>query len=175
MGRPSKLTPELRERICEYIRAGNYLSTACEACGISRQTYLNWMERGEKARGGEFLDFFDAVKKAEKEAEIRNVAIINKAAGKNWQAAAWWLERRHPEKYGKKDTLKAQLEGRIDVDCGVIPELLKDPEAREHLRGLRDLLARRGAEAPGGQGQPGRPGDVREQGEVAAGGPSRPA
>ena len=46
------------------------------------------------------------MKKAEKEAIARNVALIQRAAQEgNWQAAAWWLERKYFEDWGRKDKL----------------------------------------------------------------------
>ncbi len=32
MARPTKLTLELQEEICNYIRQGNYISTVCDYC-----------------------------------------------------------------------------------------------------------------------------------------------
>lgn len=93
----------MQERICQLISAGNYIKTACQAVGISEQTYINWMEWGEKSRKGLYFVFFEAVKKAEAQAIARNVAVIQAATKDNWQAAAWWLERKHPQDWGKKE------------------------------------------------------------------------
>ena len=37
--------------------------------------------------------------------DVRNVKVIRDAAGKEWQAAAWWLERRRPGDFGKREPL----------------------------------------------------------------------
>jgi hypothetical protein len=51
-----------------------------------------------------YSGFSDAIKKAESEAEVRVVAHVLKAATDGtWQAAAWWLERRRPHDYGRRD------------------------------------------------------------------------
>jgi hypothetical protein len=71
------------------------------AVGISEQTYINWMRWGEKSRKGLYFSFFESVKKAEAQAIARNVAVIQTAAKDSWQAAAWWLERKHPHEWGK--------------------------------------------------------------------------
>ena len=52
MARPSKLTPELMERIVRAVRAGNYPKVAARAAGISPTTYYRWMSEGEKATRG---------------------------------------------------------------------------------------------------------------------------
>ena len=115
-GRPTKLTPELQEELVKVIRAGNYIETACAYVGINKTTFYDWMKRGarEKERlerntnarpkksEATFVELSNAIEKALAQAEIRDVAIIGKAAEENWQAAAWRLERKFPERWGKK-------------------------------------------------------------------------
>lgn len=103
MGRPSKLTPELQERIVQAIRAGNYIETAAAYAGIAKSTLYDWLKRGARAKTGKYRAFSDAVQRALAEAEVRDVAIIGKAAQEQWQAAAWRLERKFPERWGRKD------------------------------------------------------------------------
>jgi hypothetical protein len=43
----------------------------------------------------ENVDFRDSIEKAEGEAELRNLQVIQDATRTTWQAAAWWLERKH--------------------------------------------------------------------------------
>ncbi|MDY6957667.1 MAG: hypothetical protein SVK08_00785 [Halobacteriota archaeon] len=102
-GRKTKLTPELQNKICQYIRAGNYIITACQAVGISQTTYERWINTGNKSKDGIYSDFVDAIKIAEAESEARNVLIVEKAAITTWTAAAWLLERKHPDRWGRKD------------------------------------------------------------------------
>ena len=47
--------------------------------------------------------FRQAVLKAQADAEVRNVAIVEQAATRSWQAAAWWLERKHNARWGRKE------------------------------------------------------------------------
>lgn len=101
-GRPTKLTPELQEKIVRVIRAGNYIKTACLACGITQMTYERWMKRGSESKRGIFVDFVEAIKKAEAEAEVANLKIVEVASCRNWQAAAWFLERKYPDRWGRK-------------------------------------------------------------------------
>ena len=73
MGRPSKLTPEVQERICQAIRAGNYYEAACAYAGIHYSTFRKWMQKGETAKSGKFREFFEAVTRVEYEAKVRMV------------------------------------------------------------------------------------------------------
>ncbi len=103
MARQSKLTPETQKKIVDAIAEGNYLETASAIGGITYATLNNWMNKGSSALSGAYFEFFDAVKKAEAEAEALRISRISKAgqAG-NWQADAWYLERRYPERWGKR-------------------------------------------------------------------------
>lgn len=97
-----KLTPELQDKIIKYIKAGNYVETACDAVGINKTTYYDWIKKGEAGKEP-YLNYANAIKKAKAEAIIKNVLVIQIAAKKNWQAAAWWLERTCYKLFGRKE------------------------------------------------------------------------
>jgi len=104
-GRPTDLTPDTQSRIVEALRAGNYIDAACAYAGIGTTTYYRWMQRAQDPTAPDiYRDFRDAVERARAEAEIRNVGLIQRAASDGtWQAAAWFLERSHPRKWGRHD------------------------------------------------------------------------
>jgi len=104
-GRPSKLTDQLQERIVLSLRAGNYLETACKANGINKVTLYNWLDRAAKTKEPKYVAFLNAVEKAQSEAEQRDVALIAQAAVSQWQAAAWRLERKFPDRWGYRKHL----------------------------------------------------------------------
>ena len=98
----SKLTPEVHDKIINLIKAGNYISTACQVVGINVGTYYYWLKKGMENKSKKYAKFYGDVKKAEAINEAYYLKFIQKAALKNWQAAAWFLERKYPAKYGKK-------------------------------------------------------------------------
>jgi transposase len=112
MSRKSKLTPEAQEKILRHLRIGAYVETAAAAAGISRDTFDNWLKRGAEGKAP-YAAFAEAVDQAVAESEARDLATILAASKTQWQAAAWRLERRFPEKYGRHDRTK--VEGKIDV------------------------------------------------------------
>jgi transposase len=128
MCRPTKLTPELQKEIVGYIEAGNYIEVACEAAGISQSTFFDWKARGAKKQPL-YSEFLEAVKKAESKAEIRNVVVIQKAAQENWQASAWYLERKHAERWGRKDQLLMKMLKMTDEEIDAILAGSKNSEA----------------------------------------------
>ncbi len=99
----TKLTEEKIQLASKLIGAGNTIQTIFGALGISKQTWYNWLNKGEKAKSGIYRELWEEVQKAESRAETRYVTIIAQAAEENWQAAAWMLERKYPERWGKKD------------------------------------------------------------------------
>ena len=104
-GRKTKLTNEIKDEIVKRIRAGNYIKVACAAVGISHTAYFDWIKKGEEGIEP-YAEFLYAVKKAEAEAHVHYVAIIASQAPTQWQAAAWWLERKFPDKWAKREKIE---------------------------------------------------------------------
>ncbi len=86
-----KYSKEIVEKIAGYIRLGMRNEDAARIAGVAEATFYEW----KKSKA----EFSEALKGAEDQGEASNLAIIHKAKTKQWTAAAWLLERRHPEKY----------------------------------------------------------------------------
>lgn len=112
-GRKLKLTPELIANVERIIRSGNYAQTACQLVGIGTTTYYRWLEMAEEeGTPAIYREFRDTIKRAEAEGEIRNVARIVQAADNGtWQASAWYLERKHPDRWGRNDKIRQEVAG----------------------------------------------------------------
>lgn len=125
-GRPSKLTPELIERVEELMAGGRGINSTCGLLGISPSLYYLWQERGKreqdrllagrantKARERErvYLEFLEAITrgKAAKTARAEQTITALVAEG-DFKAAAWWLERTEREEYGKSDVAASKSE-----------------------------------------------------------------
>jgi transposase-like protein len=133
-GRPSKLTPEVKEKLINAIKMGNYYEAACAYAGIEYSTFRKWMIKGEKSKNGEFFEFFKAIKQAEAEAEARIVALWQKQIPDNWQAARDFLERRYPDRWGKRE--RVQME-----HSGEMTQVIKDDGATERiLANIRETI-----------------------------------
>jgi hypothetical protein len=106
-GRRPKLTPALQERLIDALVAGNYIETACVYSGLGISTYYKWIEQSNKPNARkDLIEFREAVERARAEAEVRNVSAINKIAKTNYQAAAWWLERSFPKRWGRQQSVE---------------------------------------------------------------------
>ena len=106
----TKLTPELQEKFCNAIENGDSILGACGYVGISEKTYYNWMDRAAEAKTKtKFVKFKECVDKAKAKALHNFEQVITHASTDHWQAAAWMLERRHPNLYGKREKIEADV------------------------------------------------------------------
>jgi transposase len=110
-GRPTKLTPELQKQVCDSIRKGNYHTVAAKVAGISVKTLRNWLTHGKKFPHGIYGEFRDALLRAEGEAEETIVPEIRSSPDLNDKK--WWLERKHPHRWGRDRLRVRELEKRV--------------------------------------------------------------
>lgn len=85
-GQPTKYHDERCETILQSLRQGNTLKVAALMGGIHYDTLNEWRKQ--------YSDFSEAVDRAEAEAESLHVVNIRTHSADQWQASAWWLERR---------------------------------------------------------------------------------
>lgn len=115
VGQKSKLTEAVHNTIVLALASGCYRATAAEHAGIHVATFYRWLETGEAdiehGVQSPHRELCEAIKKAEADAEVQAVALIRKAAPKQWQAAAWLLERKKPDQWGRR----VEHSGKIDT------------------------------------------------------------
>lgn len=115
MAKPYKLTPQTKKRILTAIRLGSPLEYAAEFGGINRGTLREWMNRGEEGEAP-YAAFLGDVQKAQADAVAVLLKRINDAAKSgDWKAAAWILERRHREHFGRNVEVSGLQGGAIDL------------------------------------------------------------
>ena len=120
MARPTKYTDEAVKGICDALRAGNTRRDSCHSVGISEDTFAGWLKSKSV--------FSDSIQKAEADAAVHNLSIVQKAAHDGtWQAAAWWLERRRKADY----SLRTETTGADGSAVRVVVEYVKDVNARD--------------------------------------------
>ena len=127
-----KLTPETSKVILGFIAQGSTEKIACQAAGIDESTLTRWKQDGKAAKSGKFHIFYMALKRARAAAFQSNLNEIRRAATekqvlktikvthhpdgtkttveeyketpRQWQAAAWLLERKYPADFGRNRT-----------------------------------------------------------------------
>lgn len=115
-GRWSDLTPELQDALCDTVTIGLFENQVAIRCGVHPHTLKRWLDSGVSEDAYEpFKTFAERFlqKVADVEAEavsaIRNAgepatSIEDAKMRGDWKAIAWWLERRHPLRWGTRVT-----------------------------------------------------------------------
>lgn len=106
-GRPSIISQDKIELIVSALHAGAFVETAVQYAGIHKDTYYEWKKKGEREAYNAYtedrkvvtelqvyVDFADAINKAEAEAEMSLLGIVRKAAKDDPHYAQWLLDRR---------------------------------------------------------------------------------
>ncbi len=84
------------------LELGLSIADACALAGITTMTFRNWARRG-KAGEEPFLSFFALIREARAQGRKKHAQAITVAAADDWRAAAFFLERSDPKKWGRRE------------------------------------------------------------------------
>lgn len=154
-GRPTKLTDEAIDAFVQATGLGATRDIAAQCAGWSRSCALGYLEAARTARDRadtgarltakerRLVDFLDATEKAEGMMARNALALIVRAAQdrRHWTAAAWLLERRYPEAYGRRTEITGKDGGPVEVEV----------RAEDLLARLRALNDQEAANVDGGR------------------------
>jgi hypothetical protein len=103
MPRPSKLTPEIQQKIGENLSLGLTYSLAASAAGVTYQSFNSWLKRGQTEKSGKYYHFFKYIQKCNADGARKLLERLNGAAeAGNCQVCMFILERRFPEEFGRR-------------------------------------------------------------------------
>lgn len=146
-----KLDDAVHRTLVEAVRTGLYRESAAKLVGVRRRTFQRWLEIGASESDldlpddqckheGRYRRLFEDVERAEAEFEKEMVEMVAAAARSQapntWQAAMTILERKMPDRYGKRDTTVLEAGEKPLVAINI----LRDPETRELATGLLERL-----------------------------------
>ena len=135
--RPTKLTPDVQELIVVGINAGLTFGLTCARAGVNPATFYRWLEKGETAKSGAFREFCDTVSRAKADSAMRLVSQITLQAPTDWRAAAFLLERRFPDDYGKRSEVTGKDGGPVKVEAKTQHVFQPSPEVWEDILRIR--------------------------------------
>jgi hypothetical protein len=174
VGRQLTLNVDLIKKIARSVEQGNYFKVACELNGVNERTGREWLAIARRGDAEPiYLSFLASIKKAESKAEQSAIARIQQA-GKGrkviitktkeiptengiievkevtesvdvaWQADAWFLERKFPDRWNKSriDQLEAL---KVLVDAGWFPEeilSMAHGEFSSFRKSVREIFSR---------------------------------
>lgn len=130
MGRPSKLTQDVKDKVLEAIGKGCTREVAAAYAGIGERTLYQWISYGNKPpqtsameeRLAPYRQFAQALTRAEATAEVEAVSVWQAAFKDDWRAVVEWLARKYPDRWGRKE--------RVDIEVLI----------RQEARRLADTL-----------------------------------
>lgn len=138
----NKYTKARHETIVEALRKGNSKANSFRLAGIAPDTGHEWVKFGRDFpdKYPEYAQLGLDIEQALAEYESSRVSLVTTAADTgSWQAAAWWLERRNPDEWGRHDRVKHEVNNRPTVQLNQV--ILQDANARELSRNLLRQLA----------------------------------
>lgn len=130
------------------------MEAAAIASGVARSTFFDWLTLGRQEDSPKiYRDFVRELDEALALFEVDAMGRIAKAGSQEWQADAWRLERRYPERYGRRTRIDGQVEVRaivaspewLELRDRVLEALTPFPEALEAVLeaiGAADVVAR---------------------------------
>ena len=137
--------PEIVNRICDLLRQGCSVKTACECVRLSQSSFFDYLRRADPSAPDHdpvFAEFSERVTCARGEGKARLVELVNQAADHDWRAAIALLERIGPSEYGRTATPLPDI--RVKLDTDTVAELLRreitaanpDPEKIARLKAV---------------------------------------
>ena len=125
VGRPTKCTPEMIERVCNLLEDGINIKTTCELVGINQTSFCAWRNRGEAAidEHGDnpedipdrelcYVKFLKRTRRARAKSKATSLKAIRDAGNKgNWKAHKWFLEHCFGQEFGKKQQVDVTTDG----------------------------------------------------------------
>ena len=159
--------------LCDAITQSIPFNSACVLAGMPQSTFYFYKAEAEElreaitkgrrrkpksVRGLRLLEFLERIKKAEAAAIKRNILAIALAGTnpKHWAAAAWLLERRYPDEYGKQRLDVTVKEGPNQMTLDKMIEVVMQkteghPELRRELAHAFDEIAKAEEANEGGE------------------------
>jgi hypothetical protein len=119
------------------LKIGMSISDSCNLADIGRTTYYQKIKEDPK--------FAKEMIQAKLENKKRNIALVQAQARKRWQASAWWLERKYPEEFGRRQRIEHSTHPDRPVEVNLKLNKLSDQE----LRTLEKIVRMGMIEVPG--------------------------
>lgn len=116
-GKPRSITKHQIERICNTIRAGNYVKTSVIANGCNYETFMTYMKKGKKGIRP-YDEYYQMVEMAKAGFETDAVSTISDS-GKDGNVGAymWMLPRMFPQRWGtvQRQEVKVDNAQKIEI------------------------------------------------------------
>lgn len=134
MANAFKLNKTIVAQVEKLTAQGVPIEVMAPALGASFHSIYSWKKRGERLKKKGLkpksehdalcVELFEARKRGEMSLIESNLKMIRVASLKSWQAAAWILERRYPQYFGKIErTIDDESQNKNKVALSKLEEL----------------------------------------------------
>lgn len=125
-GAPCKLTASAQKVIIAALETGATYKLAANCAGLSYISIRDWIKIGEDdevdGKSTKFSDFSKLVKQTVSKFACKKLKSID--IDEQWQAAAWLLERRLPDDFGRHTQIDLQTQENLDFSSMSEQEIL---------------------------------------------------
>jgi hypothetical protein len=152
-----KFGPEVCGHVIEALERGAHFDVACAYADIKPANLRKWLVKGRDKESGEYHEFYLAIRRALAKSEMSLVRLIERQAEgytvkrtttttyadgskkivedeipvREWTAAAWMLERRFPQRWGRKIHTQEGATNRQSLAVAVyIPSNFRDEPSK---------------------------------------------
>lgn len=112
LGRPSKFTDEIRQKIYDALFDVPFLDHAAGRAGVTKRTIQYWLQKGHKDDDdgieSDFSIFFRRVNEIWSEVESDLFSVVKTAARKHPENAKYILQCMRPKTYANKQAIRVE-------------------------------------------------------------------
>lgn len=116
-GKPTAISEAKIRKICNIIRAGNYVKQSVLVCGVNYSTFQEYMKKGKKGIRP-YDEYYEMVEQAKAGAEVDMATRIHDSGvNGNVGADMWKLQRMFPNRWGnaQRQEIKVDNTQKIEI------------------------------------------------------------
>jgi len=156
-GPPVALTPDVRKALLRAARNGETDQTCCAFAGIGVRTLSDWKKAtADGTAHPEAAAIVAELKAAQGEVRQAMQERIQLASWDDWKAAAWWLERKFPDEFARRQVLHVHGQETVEEQAARIRGIIVGMDYQTRKRGRLAVLNGDLEQAENGNGHPGR-------------------
>lgn len=99
-GRRTTLTYEKVDKVCEYLKLGHFIETACKLSGVKERTWFHWIKCARDRKRPSKIQLHLLQSLDASEAQCEHLLVTRVLADKSSKTALEMLSRRWPERWG---------------------------------------------------------------------------
>ena len=131
-----KFNEQICEELCALHSEGLPQKSCADLVGIDRKTLYNWIQKGKKARSGEYRKFYLEWLKASARYEREHLNHISDS--QSWMAHQYLLQVKDPETYVVAE--KQEMEANLKTDSNVNVDMTDPTISNNDIELLKSLV-----------------------------------